>query len=106
MDLKGKIIHESLKLFSLKGFLSTSIHDILEASNTSKGGFYNHFGSKEALFFDVLREAQKIWREKNLEGLDRIEKPTEKVKKLLGNYRERYSYGTWTVYKKVSCRTF
>jgi AcrR family transcriptional regulator len=51
MKLKEKIIHESLKLFSLKGFLGTSIHDILEAADTSKGGFYNHFSSKEDLFF-------------------------------------------------------
>ncbi|UCF58166.1 MAG: TetR/AcrR family transcriptional regulator, partial [Deltaproteobacteria bacterium] len=38
MELKEKIVHESLRLFSLKGFLSTSIHDVLEAANTSKGG--------------------------------------------------------------------
>ena len=90
MDLKEKIIHESLKLFSLKGFLSTSIHDVLAAANTSKGGFYNHFRSKEDLFFAVLEEARKIWREKNLSGLDEIEKPVEKIKKLLENYRDRY----------------
>jgi DNA-binding NarL/FixJ family response regulator len=30
MDLKERIIAESLKLFSLKGFLSTSIQDILD----------------------------------------------------------------------------
>ena len=51
MILKEKIIHESLKLFSLKGFTSTSIQDILAAANTSKGGFYNHFSSKEDLFY-------------------------------------------------------
>ena len=76
MNLKEKIIHESLKLFSLKGFFSTSIHDILKAANTSKGGFYNHFSSKEDLFFHVLDEARKIWREKNLKGLDEIKNPT------------------------------
>jgi len=90
MNLKGKIIHESLKLFSLKGFLGTSIHDILEATNTSKGGFYNHFSSKEDLFFQVIDEARKIWREKNLKGLDQIENPTEKIKRLLKNYKDRY----------------
>jgi TetR/AcrR family transcriptional repressor of nem operon len=90
MDLKERIIHESLKLFSLKGFLSTSVHDILDAANTSKGGLYNHFGSKEELFLAVLNEAQRIWREKNLEGLDEIEKPVEKIKQLLINYRDRY----------------
>ena len=41
MNLKDTILHESLKLFSLNGFLSTSIQDILSAANTSKGGFYN-----------------------------------------------------------------
>jgi AcrR family transcriptional regulator len=90
MSLKEKIVHESLKLFSLKGFLSTSIHDILEASNTSKGGFYNHFASKEDLFFHVLDEARRIWREKNLSDLDEIEKPVEKITKLLENFRDKY----------------
>lgn len=90
MNLREKIIHESLKLFSLKGFLSTSTQDILKAANTSKGGLYNHFQSKEALFLAVLSEARKIWREKTLTGLNQIEKPVEKVKKLLENYRDRY----------------
>ena len=94
MNLKEKIIQESLKLFSLKGFLSTSIHDILEAANTSKGGLYNHFKSKEDLFLHVLKEAQRIWRERNLAGLEEIEKPVEKLKKLLENYRDRYMKDT------------
>ena len=90
MDLKERIIHESLKLFSLKGFLSTSINDVLEAASTSKGGFYNHFASKEDLFFEVLNEARRMWREKCLAGLDEIESPLERIKKLLENYRDRY----------------
>ena len=90
MDIKERIIHESLKLFSLKGFLSTSINDVLEAASTSKGGFYNHFASKEDLFFEVLNEARRMWREKCLAGLDEIESPIERIKKLLENYRDRY----------------
>ena len=90
MNLKERIIHESLRLFSLKGFLSTSINDILEAANTSKGGFYNHFASKEDLFFEVLDEARRIWRERNLAGLDEIESPVGKIKKLLENFRDQY----------------
>jgi len=90
MDLKEKIVAESLKLFSLKGFLNTSISDILEAANTSKGGLYNHFESKESLFFAVLNEAKRIWREETLADLDQISKPVEKIKKLLENYRDRY----------------
>ena len=90
MDRKETIIAESLKLFSLKGFLSTSIQDIMEAAHTSKGGIYNHFKSKEDLLSSVLEEARKIWRENNLAGLDQIENPVEKLKKLLENYRDRY----------------
>jgi len=90
MNLKQRIIRESLKLFSLKGFVSTSINDILEAAGTSKGGFYNHFASKEDLFFEVLNEARRIWREKCLAGLDEIESPIERIKKLLENYRDLY----------------
>jgi TetR/AcrR family transcriptional regulator, transcriptional repressor for nem operon len=90
LALKEKIIRESLKLFSLKGFLSTSIHDIMEETRVSKGGLYNHFKSKDDIFFAVLSEARKIWRQRNLAGLDQIEKPVAKVKKLLENYRDRY----------------
>ena len=90
MNLKDTIVHESLKLFSLNGFLSTSIQDILSAANTSKGGFYNHFSSKEDLFFQVLDEARYIWRERNLGGLGEIDDPIDKIIKLLENYKDRY----------------
>lgn len=95
-DLKDRIVTESLKLFSLKGFLSTSLNHILEATNTSKGGFYNHFRSKEDLFFAVMSEARKSWRDRNLVGLAEIEKPVEKVKKLLLNFRDLYLKDTET----------
>ena len=90
MVLKEKIIHESLRLFSLKGFTSTSIQDILAAANTSKGGFYNHFSSKEDLFNQVLDEARRIWRERNLSGLKQAESSLDKVSLLLRNYKDLY----------------
>jgi TetR/AcrR family transcriptional repressor of nem operon len=90
MSLKGKFIQESLKLFSLKGFESTSINDILSAVKASRGGFYCHFASKEDLFHEVLKEARSIWRERNLAGLDQVTESSEKLKKLLENYCNRY----------------
>ncbi|MBK5108194.1 MAG: helix-turn-helix transcriptional regulator, partial [Anaerolineales bacterium] len=79
MALKNQIVHESRKLFSLNGFLSTGINDIIAASGTSKGGFYNHFSSKEQLFYAVLEESQNLWRERVLFGIEKIESPTEKI---------------------------
>jgi TetR/AcrR family transcriptional repressor of nem operon len=90
VDLKEHIVQESLKLFSLKGYLSTSIQDILEAAGASKGGLYNHFKSKEDLFYAVLSEARKLWRERNLDGIDQIGKPIGKLERILENYRDRY----------------
>jgi len=90
MNLKERIVEESLRLFTLKGFLSTSMNDILAASQASKGGFYNHFSSKEELFFDVLSVARKHWRRKNLVGMDRVDSPVEKLRIMLDNYRDRY----------------
>jgi len=90
MALKETIINESLKLFSLKGFISTSLQDILSAAKTSKGGFYNHFSSKEALFYQVLDEARIIWRDRNLDGLDQTDQHLDKVIRLLHNYKDRY----------------
>jgi AcrR family transcriptional regulator len=87
---RENIIHQSLRLFSLNGFLGTSLNDILEASQISKGGFFNYFKSKEDLFHAVLSEARKVWREKNLKGLDQIDRPIEKVIRILQNYRDRY----------------
>ena len=95
-NLKQKIIYESMKLFSLKGFLNTSINDIMREAKTSKGGLYNHFKSKDEIFTAVLSEARKVWRDRSLAGLDQIEEPVEKVKKLLENYRDRYLKDTET----------
>lgn len=88
--IKEKIIHESLKLFSLKGFSSTSVTDILEAAGASKGGFYNHFKSKEELFHAVLEQARQIWQERVLTNLDRVDSPLEKICMILENYRDCY----------------
>lgn len=79
-----------MKLFSLKGFLGTSIDDILKASHASKGGFYNHFKSKEDLFFQVLDEARRVWREKNLTGISQDQDALVNIKRLLVNFRDLY----------------
>jgi len=90
LDLRQRIIHESLKLFSLKGYSSTSIEDILTRAHASKGGFYNHFKSKDQLFMTVLSEARKIWRKRVLNGLDQIGSPLMKTRQILENFRDLY----------------
>lgn len=90
MGLKEKIIEESLKLFSVNGYINTSVTDILEAAGTSKGGFYNHFKSKDELFHAALSKARQLWRERNLDGVDSITPSHLKLIKILENYRDKY----------------
>ena len=89
-DLKERIIKEALRLFSLHGYLSTSVDDILSAAQASKGGMYNHFRSKDELFRAVLQKARKLWRAKVLAGLDQSAGHLDKLRFLLANYRDNY----------------
>jgi len=57
-----KIIDRSLQLFTVKGYYNTSINDILNATNLTKGGLYGHFRSKEEIWYAVYDQAVVIWR--------------------------------------------
>lgn len=55
MDEKSiQIIEESIKLFAKKGFSSTSVQEIANECSISKGAFYLHFKSKDALLLEVF----------------------------------------------------
>lgn len=51
--MKAKITEQSLLLFEKKGFSNTSIQDIVEALNVTKGTFYYYFTSKEELLMEI-----------------------------------------------------
>lgn len=53
-DLKRtRILEAAEKLFFEKGYEQTSIQDILDSLSLSKGGFYHHFPSKEAILTEI-----------------------------------------------------
>lgn len=53
---KAQILKVAESLFYEKGYDATSIDDILQALGLSKGGFYHHFESKQALLFTICEE--------------------------------------------------
>jgi len=57
-----KIVDQALQLFSVKGYYNTSIKDILNSTDLTKGGLYGHFSSKEEIWYAVYEEAVVIWR--------------------------------------------
>lgn len=48
-NTKGKIISAAWRLFYEQGYEDTTLEDILEASETSRGTFYHYFEGKDAL---------------------------------------------------------
>ncbi|MDQ0177993.1 TetR/AcrR family transcriptional regulator [Bacillus chungangensis] len=60
---KKRIAAVAKELFSQKGYLATSIEDIVSASQSSKGNLYHHFKSKEGLFLYLINEQVNEWIE-------------------------------------------
>ncbi|MBM7587376.1 AcrR family transcriptional regulator [Bacillus pakistanensis] len=61
------VLEHAHKLFIEKGYLDTSIQDILERCGISKGTFYKYFSSKSELLISllsVLQESMTLQREK------------------------------------------
>lgn len=50
---RSSILETAEKLFFEKGYEQTSIQDILDELSLSKGGFYHHFTSKEAILGEI-----------------------------------------------------
>ncbi|GEK34831.1 TetR/AcrR family transcriptional regulator [Kurthia sibirica] len=70
---KRQVILACAKLFAEKGFISTSIQDILDESHISKGTFYNYFSSKQdclIAILDIGSEEAAIRKQEFLIGKD------------------------------------
>jgi len=53
-ETRANIISSAVKLFSTHGFNAASVDDICKDAGISKGAFYHHFESKQALFLALL----------------------------------------------------
>ena len=62
-DLRKKeILSTAEELFCRQGYEKTSVQDIIDRLNSSKGSFYHHFASKEALLEGICRNrAEQIF---------------------------------------------
>lgn len=54
IDRKRQVIEMAHILFIEKGYVTTSIQDILDKSKISKGTFYNYFSSKKELLMTIF----------------------------------------------------
>ena len=67
---KERILDAAANLFHAQGINATSVGDVLRASDTGKGQFYQHFESREALVVAVFERYRTAIRGR---GIRRIE---------------------------------
>jgi AcrR family transcriptional regulator len=54
---RQRLLEAALDVFTSRGYSETAIDQVAKASETSKGGLYFHFPSKQALFIALLDES-------------------------------------------------
>ncbi len=74
----------AVRLFSEKGFHQTSVQEIAQAVNISKGAFYKYYESKEGLLIEILKlhYENMIKQANEMNNMEGIPKREALVKKL------------------------
>ncbi|MFG6148791.1 TetR/AcrR family transcriptional regulator [Halobacillus sp. B23F22_1] len=82
LNLRDRIIEQSLGLFDRYGYHGVTVKQIVEASETSKGGFYHHFQSKDELLF-VIHDAFITYVSKEARRADKTHtSPIDKIQEI------------------------
>jgi len=68
--IQQRLLEEGSKQFAAYGLRKTNIEDLTTAVGISKGAFYIFYESKEALFMNVVEEAEKQFRLKMLAAVE------------------------------------
>ncbi len=68
--ISHRLLEQGYRLFSAYGLKKTNVEEIAQAAGISKGAFYAFYESKEALFMEVIEEAEKRARKQLLAAID------------------------------------
>ena len=85
-NTKGRIISAAWELFYEQGYDDTTVEEIIDKSQTSKGSFYHYFEGKDAL----LSSLSILFDEKYQELMEVIDKDMNSFEKLMYLNRELF----------------
>lgn len=71
-ETREKILASAARLFRAEGLAGASVERVMRAAGLTVGGFYGHFGSKDALVIDTLRSLMRGYRGAWLAGLEDV----------------------------------
>jgi AcrR family transcriptional regulator len=97
---KSELLDLALNLFSGKGYMDTSIQDIITVAGVSKGSFYHYFKSKEEVLDEIIdRYLQKIVRlsgriadDPSLSAIEKYKLLFTEIQKIRTANRDRFKF--------------
>ena len=78
---RERIVTAAADLFRKNGFHNTSLAQILDAADLTKGGFYFHFKSKEELGYAVIDYMRDFWVENVLKEVAKEKGAVKKIER-------------------------
>ncbi len=84
--LKERILETALRLFNEKGFHGVSVEQIVDTAQTSKGGFYHNFKSKDELLYQIHDVFITYAIEKAQEAYDEYKTPISRLCAILHSF--------------------
>ena len=82
---RTEILDAALKLFSKKGFSKTSVSELLNETNITKGGLYWHFDNKDAIGLAVIQTIKETWLPHILYGVEDEKDLKKKILRIVEN---------------------
>lgn len=76
---RRNIIRKSAVIFNEKGYMTTSMNDIIQETNIQKGGIYRHFKDKEQLMVESFHFSTEIMQNHLLTSVAQHENATDKL---------------------------
>jgi AcrR family transcriptional regulator len=78
-DRRRQLMEHAAGLFAERGYHPTSVSDIVESLGVGKGVFYWYFRSKEELFLEILRDAQRQLRRRQQAAIGEEPDPLRRI---------------------------
>lgn len=80
---RREILQAAKRLFAQKGFAATTIEEIAQQADLSKGAMYGHFDSKEDLFLSLIHEKNDELEHRIQEVAERPDDPLTRIRALI-----------------------
>ncbi len=76
---RAELVDFATRRFAENGYHPTSVAEIVEGLGVGKGVFYWYFPSKEQLFREILRDAQRDLRRRQHQAIAGLDEPIERI---------------------------